>query len=39
MLNLIVLGIETRLVVALNVFFFFGFSKSAYRDVDLQLQR
>lgn len=29
MLNLIVLGIETRLVVALSVFFFFGFSKSA----------
>lgn len=29
MLSLIVFGIETRLVVALNVFFFFGFSKSA----------
>lgn len=28
-LNFIVLGMETRLVVALNVFFFFGFSISA----------
>lgn len=35
MLNLIVFGIDTKLVVALNVFFFFGFSKSAYRDVEL----
>lgn len=34
MLNFIVFGIETRLV-ELSVFFFFGFSRSAYREVDI----
>lgn len=39
MLNLIVLGIDTRLVVALSGFFFFGFSMSAWRDDDLQQKK
>lgn len=37
MLNFIVFGIETRLV-ELSVFFFFGFSRSAYREVDLKVE-
>lgn len=39
MLSFIVFGIETKLVVALRVFFFFGFSKSAYLDVDLKIKK
>lgn len=37
MLSLIVFGIETKLVVALNVFFFFGLLTSTYRECDLQV--
>lgn len=39
MLSLMVFGMETRLVVVLKAFFFFGFSRSAYREVDLRTFR
>lgn len=38
-LSLIAFGIDTRLFVALSAFFFFGFSKSAYLDWDLQFNK